>query len=165
MQIEPEIAKVLIEAAKSFKGASKRKFMAKVVNCLGRGGQRAAEKHMKWCRNTIIKGQHELRTNITCADNYKARGNKKAEERHPKLLEHIEAIVSPNSQADPSMNSERLYLKITASSVREELKKRYGYDESELPVTRTISNKLNEMGYSLQKVRKTIPLKKFQKQI
>ena len=64
------------------------------------------------------------------------------------------------SQADPAMNSERMYIRMTANAVREELKKRFGYAEDELPVRFTISCKLNEMGYNLKKVRKTIPKKR-----
>jgi len=80
-------------------------------------------------------------------------------------LEQIKEIVENESQADPKMNSERVYIRMTANAVREELKKRYDYTDNDLPVRFTISRKLNEMGYSLKKVRKTIPKKRFHKQM
>ena len=39
--------------APKLKGAKKRQFMAETVNDLGRGGQRACERQLGWCRNTI----------------------------------------------------------------------------------------------------------------
>jgi len=58
-----------------------------------------------------------------------------------------------------------LYIKITANAVRKELKKSFKYTDEELPARITISRKLNQMGYSLKKVRKTIPKKRFLRQI
>ena len=111
------------------------------------------------------KRVNELKSGIECADNFQGRGRKKAEEKNPKLLEQIKQIVDSEAQADPAMNSERMYIKITANSVREQLKKLFNYKEEELPVRYTISCKLNQMGYSLKKVRKTIPKKRSPKQM
>ena len=63
-----------------------------------------------------------MKSGIVCIDNFKGRGRKKAEEKNPKLLEQIRQIVENESQADPAMNSERMYIKMTANAVREELK-------------------------------------------
>jgi len=163
MQIASEIVSILKNAAKRLKGYDRRKFMAEAVMSLGRGAQRAAARQMGWCRNTITKGQNELRTGIECLGDISARGRKKAEEINPLLIQHIETIVGDNGQADPSMKSDRMYLKITASSVREQLKSRFNYTEEMLPAVITINRKLNQNGYRLKKVRKTLPLKKFQK--
>ncbi|MBL3529554.1 MAG: hypothetical protein JMN29_17960, partial [gamma proteobacterium endosymbiont of Lamellibrachia anaximandri] len=38
-----------------------------------------------------------------------------------------------------------------------------GYSDTELPCTRTLRNKLNDLGYQLRKVRKCLPLKKIPK--
>jgi hypothetical protein len=73
--------------------------------------------------------------------------------------------VEPDAQADPAMNSDRLYIKFTANEVRKQLQKRFNYTDSEIPSRITISRKLNENGWHLKKVRKTIPQKKFQKQM
>lgn len=165
MKITSEIANTLKNAANRLKGVDKRQFMAEAVNSLGRGAQRAAKRQMNWCRNTVAKGQHELRTGITCINNYSTQGRKKAEELNPELIKHIKAIVEDQAQADPSMNSERLYLKITAPSVRKQLQSRFGYTEDMLPSVSTVGRKLNANGYHLKKVRKTLPLKKFPKLI
>jgi len=139
--------------------------MGEVVNSYGYGAQAEAERVLGWHRGTIRKGIHEVKSGITCIDNFQNRGRKKAEEKNPKLLEQIKEIVENESQADPKMNSERVYIRMTANAVREELKKRYDYTDNDLPVRFTISRKLNEMGYSLKKVRKTIPKKRFHKQM
>jgi len=165
MKIETKIANTLKNAASRLKGYDRRKFMAETVMSLGKGGQRAAARQMGWCRNTIIKGQNELRTGIQCLGDISARGRKKAEEINPLLIQHIESIVEENGQADPSMKSNRVYLKITAPSVRDQLKSRFHYTETMLPAVITINRKLNQNGYHLRKVRKTLPLKKFQKQM
>ena len=165
MEIATKIANTLKNAAKRLKGYEKRKFMAETVMSLGEGAQRASARQMGWCRNTIAKGQHELRTGIQCLGDISARGRKKAEEVNPLLIQHIEAIVEDNGQADPSMKSDRMYLKITAPSVRNQLKSRFNYTEEMLPAVITINRKLNQNGYHLKKVRKTLPLKKFLKQI
>lgn len=44
--------------------------------------------------------------------------------------------------------------------IRRRLINQYGYKDKELPCTRTLRTKLNELGYSLRKVRKCRPLKK-----
>ena len=47
-------------------------------------------------------------------------------EKNPKLLEQIRQIVENESQADPAMNSERMYIRMTVNAVREELKTHFG---------------------------------------
>lgn len=164
MQIALEVVIALKNAVKNLRGSERRKFMAGIVISLGKGAQRAVSRQMNWCRSTIIKGQHEIRAGIECLDNLSARGRRKAEELNPLLIKHIEAIVENHGQADPSMNSNRMYLKITAPAVRQQLKYRFGYTDDILPSISTVSRKLNQNGYHLRKIRKTLPLKKFQKQ-
>lgn len=159
MKIAENIVAILKSVASKLSGTEKRQFMAKTVNELGQGAQRACQYQLGWCRNTIRKGQQELKTAVTCIDNFQARGRKKAEEKDPLLLSRITAIVESESQADPSLKSERLYIKLSANAVRQQLIKQYAYKDDELPCTRTISKKLNENGFSLKKVRKTIPKK------
>jgi len=166
MSIIPDnLIGILKKTADNLKGSAKRVFMGEVVSTYGYGAQLEAEAVLGWSRVTIRKGVHELKSGIECIDNFQGRGRKKAEEKNPKLLDQIKQIVEGETQADPAMNSERMYIKITANSVREQLKKLYNYKEEELPVRYTISCKLNQMGYSLKKVRKTIPKKRSPKQM
>jgi len=64
---------------------------------MGRGGQIWAEVRLRWNRQTIRKGMHELRTGMTCLDAFSSRRRKPAEEHLPRLLGDIHAIVDGQS--------------------------------------------------------------------
>ena len=154
---------ILRETAKTLKGASRRRFMAQIVLELGYGGQSKVERELGWNRGTIRKGISEVTSGITQVDNYRARGRKKAEWHLPSLLKDIQTIVDCNSQTDPSFKTQRLYTRLSARQVREELIHQHNYPESELPSAETIRQKLNQLGYYPQRVAKTQPQKKFPK--
>lgn len=162
MIIPGNLVKILKLASDSLKGVAKRQFIAKTTQELGIGSQRACERQLNWCRTTIRKGVHELNTNVTCIDNVSSRGRKKLEELNPQLVEHVKEIVENSGalQADPDMNSERLYLKITSNAVRKQLKNQFNYPDTKIPSERSMTNFLNKNNYYLKKVRKTIPKKK-----
>ncbi len=160
LEITPELKETLNETRSNLKGAERRKFMAKIVKLLGPGGQRKAERELGWDRKTIIKGTHELTSGFDCIDNFSGKGRKPIEEHLPDLLNDIKAVVEPESQADPTFRTTQLYSPITAEEVRRRLIESGKYSELELPVTRTICNKLNQLNYSLRKVSKTEPQKK-----
>jgi len=147
-------------AADKLTGSARRVFMAKTVKALGRGGQRWAERELGWNRGTVRKGTHELESGFECVDAFNARGRKRAEAHLPNLLDDIEAIVSPHSQADPTFKTTRLYTRITAKEVRKQLLEQKGYSDEELPTVRTINTKLNQLDYCLKRVAKSVPLKK-----
>jgi len=159
MRPDPEMIPVLIDAAKALKGSRKRVFMAKTVAAMGRGGQRWAQEHLGWCRETIRKGAHELRSGMTCIDAFHCRRRKPAEEHLPRLLDDIRAIVDGQSQADPKFQTDRLFTRISAAEVRRQLIAAKGYTDEELPTQQTINKKLNLLGYSLSKVAKCRPQK------
>ena len=159
MRPEPEMIPVLIDAARALKGSQKRAFMAKTVQAMGRGGQRWAEVHLGWCRDTIRKGTHELRSGMTCVDAFSARRRKPAEEHLPRLLDDIRAIADGQSQADPRFQTDRLFTRISAAEVRRQLISRKGYSGAELPTQQTINKKLNLLGFRLTRVAKCRPQK------
>jgi hypothetical protein len=159
MRPEPEMIPVLIDAAEALKGSQKRLFMAKTVRAMGRGGQRWAEVHLGWCRDTIRKGTHELRSGLTCVDAFSSRRRKPAEEHLPRLLEDIRSIADGQSQADPKFQTKRLFTRISAAEVRRQLIATKGYSDAELPTQQTINTKMNSLGYSLSKVAKCRPQK------
>lgn len=134
--------------------------MAEVVAAFGRGGQRLAESILGWNRKTIRKGAREIATGQPIQDRFQDRGRKKVEEHLPLLLGHIRAIVEPESQADPTLRSPRIYTPLTAAEVRQRLRAQFGYKDAELPCVRTLRTKLNALGYQLRKVKKCRPLKK-----
>lgn len=108
---------VLIDAARAFKGSRKRVFMARTVAAMGRSGQRLAQVHLGWCRETIRKGTHEFLSGITCADAFHCRRPNPAEEHLPQLLDDIRAIADGQSQADPKFQTNRLFTRINVRSL------------------------------------------------
>jgi hypothetical protein len=145
--------------AKTLKGHERRLFMARVVKLLGQGGQSQAKRALGWNRNTLRKGLRELESGVCCIDNYGARGRKRAEEHLPNLLEDIRELVDGQSQTDPSFESSRLYTRLSAAAVRQALITKKGYTDEELPSQETIRVKLNELGYRLRSVKKSVPQK------
>src|SRR3954452_13131682 len=108
---------VLVDTAESLKGGGKRLFMARTVQAMGRGGQRWAEVHLGWCRDTVRKEVHELRTGMTCVDAFAARRRKPPEEHLPRLLDDIRDVVDGQCQADPKFQTARLFIRISAREV------------------------------------------------
>jgi len=134
--------------------------MGRVVDLLGRGGQNFAEQVLGWDRGTICKGQEEFRCGQGIEDRFGQRGRRRTEEHLPNLLEDICSIVEPLGQTDPTFRSTRIYSPLRAEEVRIRLLTQHGYKDAELPCTRTLRTKLNDLGYRLRKVRKCRPLKK-----
>ena len=159
MKLTDSTVKWLKSTAEQLKGSARRIFMAETVQQLGYGGASAAQDKLGWNRGTVRKGMKELE-NGPVEDRFSDRGRKKSEELFPNLLEDIKKIVEPECQTDPSFNTCRLYTRITAEEVRRRLLETYCYDEESIPCARTISTKLNELGYKLKKVQKTKPQKK-----
>jgi hypothetical protein len=159
MRPDPEMIPVLIDAAKALKGSPKRVFMAKTVAAMGRGGQCWAQEHLRWCRETIRKGTHELRSGMTCVDAFHCRRRKPAEEHLPRLLDDIRSIADGQSQADPKFQTNRLFTRISAAEVRRQLIATKGYSDEELPTQQTINTKMNLLGFRLTKVAKCRPQK------
>jgi hypothetical protein len=159
MELDESTKQVYMETANSLKGSERRLFMARVVKAIGEGGQRRAAREMGWDRETIRKGMHELESGVVCLDGHGASGRKRAEERFPTLLEDIRDIVDGQSQTDPRFESNRLYTRLSAAQVRQQLIVQKGYSEQEIPCQETIRVKLNSLGYRLRTVRKTVPQK------
>jgi Rhodopirellula transposase DDE domain len=159
MELVVDMKELLVETAKSLKGSTRRLFMARTVRTLGKGGQRLAERELRWNRGTIRKGLHELEHGIVCIDAYSLRGRKRSEEHLPNLLDDITTLVDGQSQADPQFRTNRLYTRLTATVVRRQLITQFGYDDDKLPTAETIATKLNESGYYPKKVAKSQPQK------
>lgn len=151
---------LLIDTAKKLKRSARRVFMAATVRALGKGGQRKAGLELGWGRDTIRKGEHELRTGFECVDACSLRGAKPVEVRLPNLREDIRAIVEEQTQTDPTFRTKRLYRRMTAREVRHQLVLQKGYREEDLPGEEAIRRRLNTMGYWPMKVRKSKPKKK-----
>jgi len=157
VELTSTLKQIFIETAKTLKGSDRRLFMAKVVKAMGKGGQRQAETELGWYRGTIRKGMRELDSGFRCYDNFSARGRKPAEDHLPSLLNDIKAIVETESQTDPTFQTTRLYIRLSAAEVRQQLIEQKGYRDEQLPSAETIRTKLNGLGYHLKKVKKVSP--------
>lgn len=140
--------------AQELKGSAKRLYMARVAKTLGRGGPSLLQRELGWSRDTIRKGSKELESGLVCCDNYAARGRHRAEDKLPHLLTDIRALAEQHSQTDPSFKSTRLYLRLSAVSVRQHLISQKGYRAETLPSPEVIRQRLNELGYTLKRVKK-----------
>ncbi len=157
--ISEDLKTTYMETAKVLKGSERRMFMARMVKALGRGGQTWAERELGWCRDTIRKGQRELE-NGPIPDKFAARGRQRTEKRLPKLLDDIRAVVDGQSQTDPTFQSQRLYTRLTAKAVRQQLIEQHEYTNEELPCEDAIRRRINALGYTLRPVRKSQPKKR-----
>ena len=146
--------------AEQLNGSARRIFMAKVVNLIGRGGQRIAERVLGWNRGTIRKGQAELKTAPIADKRKQNSGRKSATHIFPGLDNDIRSILDPTGQTDPTFRSTRIYTPITARQVHKALKRIDGYNRKTMPCRRTISNRMADLGFRPQKIRKCLPLKK-----
>jgi len=146
-------------AASKLKGSAKRMFLGQVAIDIGKGGSSKVAKHLPISRQTLRKGIREVRRGVGQEDKFSERGRKPLDETNPSLIATIKEIVDKASQTDPKFTSTRLYTRLSAKAVKEELIKR-GYEESTLPCGQTIWNYLNKLGYKRKKVAKTKPKKK-----
>src|ERR687886_617690 len=107
MELTDALKTLFIETAQTLRGSERRRFLARTVKALGRGGQRRAERELGWNRQTIRKALRELETGLTCLAGSALRRRKRAEEHLPHLLDDITAIVDSQSQTDPQFRTNR----------------------------------------------------------
>jgi hypothetical protein len=160
MELTPQLKEHLQGTVATLRGADRRLFMARTVRMLGPAGQRRAERELGWNRVTVRKGMRELTSGIRCVDAFCLRGRKRGEEHLPELLSDIKAIVDAQCQTDPSFQTQRLYTRLSAATVRHQLIAQKGYTDEELPSAETIRCKIHQLGYRLRKVQKCKPKKR-----
>jgi len=148
------------DASKKLSGSKRRAFQAQVAIDYLDSKSRLAERTFGWDRNTVELGLHELRTGFVCIGNFKARGNRKEEEKKPQLEVDICHLAEPESQVDPKFQSDFKYARITAKAMRETLINKKGWKDENLPSEKTIGNIMNRLGYRLRRVQKAKPIKK-----
>ena len=148
------------DASKKLSGSKRRAFQAQVAIDYFDSKSRLAERVFGWDRNTVELGLHELRTGLACIGNFKARGNKKEEEKKPQLEVDICHLAEPESQVDPKFQSDFKYTRITAKAMREALITKKGWQDEALPSEKTIGNIMNRLDYRLRRVQKAKPIKK-----
>jgi hypothetical protein len=161
MDNTPDPADALLRvAAQRLTGCQRRLFQAQVCVTLCEGSPRQAERRFGWGRQTVAKGLREYQSGIRCLENFKARGQRRTEDKNPQLAQDIRAIVEPQTYADPELKSARRYSNLTAAEVRTALKTTKGYREEDLPSERTLRDILNRLNYRLKRIQKGKPLRK-----
>lgn len=160
MEMTAELCELIRRTAKSLPlGAQRRRYMADTVDTL-RLGQRQAQQLFGWGRDTLRKALHERRSGFTCADAFGCRGRKPAEFHLPRLLQDVKDIVADHVQTDPTFATTTLYCRLSAAFVRGQLISQKGYSDEQLPTVKTITDKLNALGFRLRPVAKCRPQKK-----
>ena len=163
MELTDNLKAIFQDTAHTLKGATRRLFMARIVDELGPGGQRLAQRELSWNRDTLRKGAHELQSGFTCVDAFALRGRKPVEARLPHLLDDIRAVVDGQSQTDPQFRNNRLYTRLTAGEVRRQLMAHKGYTDAQLPSEESIRRRLARLGYHPKTVQKSLPKKRLRK--
>ena len=158
MEMTEKVCALLKETAEVLRGAERRQFIAHTVEAYELS-QRQAGQCLGWCRDTIRKALCERRTGITCVDNFSARGRHRCEVRLPDLLQDIRDLVKDHLQTDYTFQTTGLFCRLTASQIRNQLIQCKHYADDQLPCQRTITTKLNELGFRLRLVAKNRPQK------
>jgi len=160
-ELTEAMVKTIKAAAKNMTGSSRRVFEAQVaLDYLG-GDSRLAETVFGWSRKAVRRGLEELRTGIIIPD-LPRNAVRKTEEKNPQLARDIRDLVEPHSQADPKFQTTFAYTRITAKAVRQALVEQKGHRHEDLPSEGTLGVMLGRMGYRLQRVQKTKPLKRIE---
>ena len=159
MELTDTLKQYILAAVESLHGSDRRLFMARTVRLLGPGGQRCAERELGWSRVTTRKGLHEFDSGLTCLDAFGSRGRKRSEEHLPNLLGDLKDVVDAQCQTDPTFRTRRLYSRLTAAAVRQQLIVQKGYTDEQLPTAETIRCKMHQLGIHLTKVQKCKPKK------
>ena len=162
-QLCHETKESLCSAAKRLTGFERRQFQAEMAEKYCGGSARVAERTFGWGRDAVNTGLNEMRTGIRCVDNFKARGRIKSEVIDRQLETDIRELVEPQTQADPKFQSTLAFTRATGPAVHAALQDKLKDTRRNVPALRTVANILNRLGYSMRRVQKTRPEKKFPK--
>jgi septum formation topological specificity factor MinE len=154
MKLTEPVVATIKNAAKKLTGPKRRRFMAETTLELLDGSPTKAERTFGWGRETVRKGLKELETGIICVDNYKGRGNKKTEDKIPRLKQDIQEVLKPYAQVDSSFNPPVIHVKLTVKMIRQTLIEQKFYTDKQLPAERTFLDILKRLGYRLKRVDK-----------
>ena len=127
------------------------------------GSARVVERTFGWGRDAVNTGLNEKRTGIRCVDNVKARGRIKSEVIDRQLETDIRELVEPQTQADSKFQSTLAFTRATGPAVHAALQDKLRDTGRNVPALRTVANILNRLGYSIRRVQKTRPEKRFPK--
>ena len=88
------------------------------------------------------------------------RGRKKVEDKFPKIRNQIKDILKTYEYNDSHFKTETLFVDLSLQNLRNELILRYSYTVETCPCKSTLLRLLTDLGYKIQKVKKTKVLDK-----
>lgn len=162
-RLSDDVIDSLRAAAACLSGFERRRFQAQIAQKWCAGNARHAETVFGWGRVAVETGLNELRTGIRCLNMTHTHGRKRAEVKSPRLVDDVRKLVDPQSQADPKFQTTLAFTRATAVAVRGALLAQEP-TRQDVPCVSAVGRMLNRLGYSLSKVLKAKPLKKFLKQ-
>jgi len=149
MELTGSLETLFTVTATALKGASRRVFMARTVQELGRGGPSGLYR----------KGRRELASGLVCVDAFHLRGRQPVEAHLLRLLDDLRAIVDGQSQTNPQFRNQLLYTPLSVDQARRQLITQKGYTSANYSKRETMRLRLNALGYYPQRVAKTRPKK------
>ncbi len=159
MELTDTVKAYLREERDALRGVERRLFMARTVRLLGVNGQRQAERELGWNRVTIRKALRELERGTPVVDAFQQRGRQRVEDKLPNLLTDLRDLVEGSCQIDPTFQTPRLFCRLTAAAVRQQLHLQKGYPVAQLPSAETVRRKLHQLDIHLRAVSKSRPKK------
>jgi hypothetical protein len=160
--VSPELVGLISRLVDLIPWPVRRSAMGDVTLLLLDGKHRIAEDVFGWSRSVVEVGIKEFQTGILCVNDISTRIKPKTEEKDPKLLAEIRAIMEPHSETESHLRTTLLYTNMTAKAVYDALVEN-GWSTESLPTVRTISNILIRQDYRLRTVTKSKVQKKQRK--
>lgn len=160
MSVPQSIRDALRSAAACVTGSARRSIQAWVAKTYCHGSPRHTETVFGWNRRTVESGIRESESQEESPTEKETRGRPAVEITHAELVMHADQLLGMHSQVDPKFQTETLFTRMTGESLRAALAESLNIPISRLPASRTLRRLMNRRGFSLKKVRKTIPQKK-----
>lgn len=125
-------------------------------NCIS-----AISKATGCCRAFVKNCFIIVKYNLKISSNKNQCGRKKITEKYLELKNDIENIIKENLYIEPHFETEQLFCALTIDQIMNELLKLGKYNSNFISRS-SLANLLNDMGYSLKKVKRNKPLKKIE---
>lgn len=100
--VSAEMVELISRLVDKIPWPARRSAMGDVTLLLLDGKHRVAEDVFGWSRSAVEVGINEFQAGISCVNDLSARLKPKAEEKNPKLLAEIHAIMSRTVKANPA---------------------------------------------------------------
>jgi len=133
--VSPELVSLISHLISLILGPMRRSAMGEVTLLLLDGKPRVAEDVFGWSRSVVAVGIKEFQSGILCVNDIATRVKPKTEEKAPRLLADIRAIMEPQSESDSPLRTPLLYTNMTAKAVYDALIEK-GWSAESLPTVR-----------------------------